>query len=480
MELDFDIQLHSREFPCDDLQVFRVAGREAISQLFFFDVDVVCRQGAEMPEGVGPGAIVSLQLLRQGEVDRVFHAMIETVERRYECDGDRESYRLRLGPRARRLSLVSTQSIAMNSTVPQIIARKLELVGLGAESVHMRLLGDYPTEEFVVQYGESDLDFISRRAEHLGISFFFDHDDEDRIVFVDHAAAFLRLPRAEPLPFSRNVGAFDSVSELARVDTLTPSTFVMHDYNYRTPETVLIGRAQIEGEGGGVVEYGAHFKSPEAGAALAQIRADEARGRQRSYRGKSTVTRLAAGFRVVVEGRGNLAERELLLTAVDHRAEIPLSGDHGASSYENRFEACDTEHTYRPPRVTKKPLVPSIVTAVVQVGAAGQSGTTAELDAEGRYTVVFHFDPALGDPALKASRPVRMMQPFGGTGHGMHFPLRPGTEVIIGFTNGDPDRPMLLGAVPNAITRSPVTNVEPTRSRIVTKRGVLFEINERD
>lgn len=75
----------------------------------------------------------------------------------------------------------------MDLTVQEIIQQKLELVGLGAEDIESRLLATYPKLEFGVQYKESDLAFISRLAEHVGISFFFVHDEErDKMVFADH------------------------------------------------------------------------------------------------------------------------------------------------------------------------------------------------------------------------------------------------------------------------------------------------------
>src|SRR5262249_47405744 len=71
----------------------------------------------------------------------------------------------------------------------------------------------------------------------------------------------------------------------------------------------------------------------------------------------------------------------------------------------------------------------------------------------------------------KASTWVRMLQPHGGGVEGFHFPLRAGTEVMCTFLGGDPDRPVIAGVAPNALTPSPVTagnntkNVIPTRGR---------------
>ena len=91
----------------------------------------------------------------------------------------------------------------------------------------------------------------------------------------------------------------------------------------------------------------------------------------------------------------------------------------------------------------------------------------AQLDEHGRYLVRFAFDESdLGDG--KASTRVRMMQPHGGGVEGWHFPLRKGTEVLFTFLGGDPDRPVIAGVVPNALTPSPVTKGNQTRNVIQT------------
>ena len=67
------------------------------------------------------------------------------------------------------------------------------------------------------------------------------------------------------------------------------------------------------------------------------------------------------------------------------------------------------------------------------------------------------------------------MQPFAGPSQGMHFPLRPGTEVLVAFVDGDLDRPVIVGAVPNEITPSPVTSKDAHMHRIASHHGLLIE-----
>src|SRR5436853_620536 len=86
----------------------------------------------------------------------------------------------------------------IESAVPEPIAQKLGNVGLKGSATVQRLLGSYGKRPMIAQFKESDLSFVSRLCEHLGIFFFFEHgDDGDQIVFGDYNGACRPVPGAE-------------------------------------------------------------------------------------------------------------------------------------------------------------------------------------------------------------------------------------------------------------------------------------------
>ena len=97
-----------------------------------------------------------------------------------------------------------------------------------------------------------------------------------------------------------------------------------------------------------------------------------------------------------------------------------------------------------------------------KVDASG-SGQYAEIDEQGRYKLKLPFDRSESKGG-KASRWVRMAQPYAGSDYGMHFPLHKDIEVLLTFIDGDPDRPIIAGSVPNPETGSPVTAQNLTKS----------------
>ena len=108
--------------------------------------------------------------------------------------------------------------------------------------------------------------------------------------------------------------------------------------------------------------------------------------------------------------------------------------------------------------------------------APGSDGTRPWIDERGRYRIRILFDTA--DSHGQASHPMRMAQAHSGPGYGVHFPLRPGAEVLLAFIDGDVDRPIVVGSVPNEVTQSPVKNEHALHHRIRTASGVELEIED--
>jgi type VI secretion system secreted protein VgrG len=473
--------LESDVFPADRLAVRRVEGREGISELFSFDVVLVEKERFESGAPIDPdemiGARVRIRLLDHEEnLVRTVSGVVSSARLRLDDDlRDQRVYELRVVPRAHRLGLVTTQEIFMGMSVPEIIQAKFERIGLG-DAISLRLAADYPKREFVVQYKETDLAFVSRLAEHLGVSFLFEQGDEhETIVFTDHQSGFLSFGRDE---IEVRIHAHErSVFELAMSSRAVPSFYAVQDYNYRHPLLDIGGSCDLDqGTGGGVIEYGTHHKTPDEARALAAIRAEESLAGRRVFDGKSTVGGFTAGAHLRFDEMPFGKQRELLLTEVRHRF-VHVRGEDGGAGhfqYENEFRAVPSDRTYRPRRATPRPRIDGVVSGVIEVGPDGEVGAEAKLDDQGRYTVQFHFDTA--EPgAQRPSRPVRMAQPFAGPEQGMHFPLRPGTEVIIAFIDGDPDRPVIVGALPNPVTPSRVVAADAHMHRIRSRHGLVVE-----
>lgn len=471
-----DIQLESTSFPTDRLRIRALDGREAISELFSFEVQIVSLD----PDGPAPtemlGADVTLVFVLRGNEIRRIHGMIAQIDDHMSRLTDHRSYVAHIVPRAHRLTLIETQDLFIQMSVPDIIQKKLDLVGILGDS-ELRLQGEYPKRELVIQYQESDLAYLSRLTEHLGISYFFEQDGgADRIIFTDHPAGFRLNPTIEDIQF-RPRGEERDVFELTSRHRVVPSVYVIRDWNYRTPMVDLTAEHELtEAYPGGIVEQGAHHKTPAEGKTLARIRSEERQAQQHYYVGKTDIAALTAGARNILVGHPEIDSLELLMVEVQHHARITVAGVSGSNDrpvYQNTFRATEARRAYRTPRRTPKPKMAGLYTGILEAGPGG-SAQVAQMDSEGRYTVRFLFDtnPPGEQPG---SRPVRMIQHHVGENYGTHFPLKPGVEVLIGFVNGDPDRPVIVGAVPNPLKPTPVTGKNPAVHRTRTGSGITVD-----
>ena len=257
---DLTVHLEAEDFAADSLQVHILQGRERISELFSFEVEVVCSEPGGLDiEEIG-GASVAIVFERSSGETRRIHGMVAEVCDLLNTEDEYGVYRLQIVPRAWRLNMVETLDVYLDMSIPEIIERKLSLVGLTDDGIdyEKRLLESYPTREFVVQYRETDLQFVGRLAEHLGISYVFEHSKQcDTIVFLDEKGGF--RPDVGGVQY-RGRGERIDLFELQRRQRLVPSTYVARDYNYRTPSLEIEAQHALERSyAGGVVEYGAHI-----------------------------------------------------------------------------------------------------------------------------------------------------------------------------------------------------------------------------
>ena len=265
-----------------------------------------------------------------------------------------------------------------------------------------------------------------------------------------------------------------------------PEKVLLKDYNYRRPSLEITGTATVDQDGEGTVYfYHEHFRTGEEGNRLATIRAEGIICKGEEYLGESSVPSLVPGYTFTLADhyRKGFNQKYLIAEVVhegDQTSLLPVAATaeshKGNAFYGNTFVAIPAATQFRPQVVTVKPTVSGIVAA--RVDAAG-SGQYAELDDMGRYKVIIPFDLS-GRRDGKASAWVRMAQSYAGSGFGTHYPLHKGTEVLLTFVNGDPDRPVIVGAAPNPATQSPVTSGNQTQNVTKTKGGNEITLEDRD
>jgi type VI secretion system secreted protein VgrG len=463
-------------------QVLAAKGREALGELYECEVFVEIDGAHELGDETELGADIALVIVAdsgpgRAVSSRTVHGVIGALRERHDERAQRRHLWITIAPRISQLARVETQDVYLDLSVAGVVRQKLTLHGFEEQKdFELRLSREPAPRELVVQYGESDLAFVMRLCEHLGFTLFFEHgESQERLVVTDHGPGLHRARLEEPLSYRSGgeaLGVFDAQVERRPI----PSGYYVQDYNYRTPMLLPLGDHELAGEAaGGIVEFGSHVKTPDEAAQLARVRAEERASRKTTFSASTTNLEPAAGMTIRIDGCPLLGDiDELLVVRVAFEVDLRADATSDSAGYRARFDAIDAKTPFRPARVTPRPRMPGVVTGVVQPGPGGARGGVARLTDDGRYVVQLHFDTADRE-GVRASHPIRMAQPFGGHGNGMHFPLVPGTEVLVAFTNGDPDRPIIVGALPNPLSPASVVAADGEQNRIRTKDGITIE-----
>ncbi|MFO0619122.1 MAG: type VI secretion system tip protein TssI/VgrG [Polyangiaceae bacterium] len=404
----------------------------------------------------------------------------------------RRVYSFAVAPRLGALALGQRSRVFTRTRFPDILLQVLRESGIEGDAVELRLTRDYPTEEHVCQYRESDLAFLSRWIEREGIYYFFEHDaGGERAVFVDDRSAHEGSATRAPIRFRASASEARAPEgfHAARTELQSlPTRVVVTDHDYQRPGLSLVGSARARHRGHGDVSlYGARAFTPAEAAHVARVRAEALFAEARQVEFEGSERRVQPGFLFDLDESSGAERSDLLgawLALEVEREAAPIAGvgaiawpsraRSGVSgAYRARVRALAASVQHRTPHRTPWPRIAGFESATVD-GPADSS--YAQIDAHGRYAIRLHFDEARAAGA--SSTWVRMAQPHGGGAEGMHFPLRRGTEVLVHFQDGDPDRPVIGGVLPNADTPSPVTAMNATRNVLQTGGATRLEIED--
>jgi len=381
------------------------------------------------------------------------------------------SYYIRIVPRLWLLTQRQNYRIYQHLSIPDITDKLLGEWGLSAAWKIDR--GSYPKLEYKVQYGENDFAFLSRLWEEAGIAFTFPEDESGKTIALGDKL------QEGPVREGPAIHAVDNPSKSSEKEFVTrvrlahevrPGAHTIRDYDFRRPSFPLYGDGPKAGAPEDRYEqyvYQPHgfLVEPSKGGDT-PVADDKGIARHEQKAGKDRAARALVAERtgkVQVSFETNVVDlypgqrfsidhhphaeldsgKKLLVT--DFSIEATPGGEwHMAGS------AVFSEVPYRPPFRTSKPMINSVQTATV-VGPGGQEIHTDEF---GRVRVQFPWDRE-GKNDDGSSCWIRVSQGWAGTGYGMMVIPRIGHEVLIGFLNGDPDAPIVVGRVYNATERVP-------------------------
>ena len=442
-------------------------GVEGLHQLFDFQIDLVCTDAA-----VDTGALLAapcrFEVVRDGDAEpAVFSGYPAAVEQRGFFNGY-AYYAVRLRPTFWKLSQIRQSAIFLGKKLEDVLRELMSSQPFFSFPHEFRLTAqDYPAPEFAMQYQETLHDYMCWRMEEQGAYFYFEEKDgTDKVIFADAPQSHSTddIPRLSYSPASGLEGDMreEVIVSFALTQTPLPRRVVLRSYDWRNPNKPVVGMADVDGNGLGDVYLSNEYVDNDNEAnRLAAIRAEELRCRGRLFHGASSAPVLRPGRIFRLDGHySDPFNRDYLITEVTHEGRqdaflslglgIPLREPGERLYYRNTFTCMEADVPYRPARTAPRSRIPGVLRAFV---AGDSSGARAEMDGYGRYKLTFPFDIS-GRTGGNASCWIRRAQPQVGKDSGLGLPLLPGTEVLVSFVDGNPDLPVIGGALANGETGS--------------------------
>jgi len=423
---------------------------EQISGLFSFKVQVV----SERPR-IDPNSLLALPvcmiLRRPNQPTRYFNGVVSSFSAVGTSFRGLYGYHAEVVPQLWLLGQIEDCRVFQNKSALDIVEDVLASAGVTA--YELRVYGERPVREYTVQYNETDLAFVSRLLQEDGYFFFFEHNaDAHTLVIADANPAFHPIERPEIYVGSAQDTATDALSDWRSGTDLTHGMTELQDYDPAAPSKQLDATQNTTLKASGaarrsVYHWPAHtFQPPQVSRrARLRIEADEAAASLFGGGGNHEGFYPGGKFQLVKDPYAGSDGQEYVLHSVAHTAtdESWIAGG-AVPSYKNSFTCLPTTVPWRDRVTIERPRMDGVYSGLV-IGVPGEEIYT---DSQGRVKVWLRFDHH-HDATPEGSIWVRVSQPWAGNGWGWQYLPRVGTEVVVAFMDGDPDRPIVIGGVYN-------------------------------
>ena len=434
-------------------------GDERLSGLFQFTLEMVSEDNAIDFQSI-VGKPITITLTLGNDVEHHLNGIVGRFVQE-ETNLRLTRYFADIHPWLWLLTKTSDCRIFQNKSTPEILEQIFS--DLGFTDFRDDLKKTYDKREYCVQYNETAFNFVSRLMEEDGIFYYFEHSsDKHTLVLGDDADAHKTCPGLESTPVYFRHSLVDHTQDLAVTrclveEQVVSGSFAHDDFNFETPNTDLKVESQSDKPDLRVYEYPGGFLKKDGGEKRADLRLDALEQPKKMIRGDGFVRAFVAGHKFELKDHYRAdVNQTYVLQSVSHAAT--------QETYTNSFTAFPADTPFRPPRQAAKPRIAGTQTAIV-VGKAGEEIWT---DKYGRVKVQFHWDQ-LGTNDENSSCWIRVDYGWAGKQWGGIFLPRIGQEVIVSYLEGDPDCPLITGAVYNSEQVVPYTLPdEQTKSTIKT------------
>ncbi|NOY76015.1 MAG: type VI secretion system tip protein VgrG [Kiritimatiellaeota bacterium] len=365
-----------------------------------------------------------------------------------------------------------------------------------------KLSASYKKLACCVQYQESDFDFVSRLMQSEGISYYFTHQQGSHtMVLIEKNSDFQTHSKNIDYDYSNiNAGVYSFTQNERLIPYSTDTYPKSRDFSYRLMDNSHNGDlGDVSGDPNAIYNVyadSARFldKKEEMDARLTsfkQFLRERSVVEKYDWSGNTHWIDVDSGMKFVMNKFpvGGAPGVNILVcqtsTTSSCRYDLDGPGMQPIEDYENifdmRFQAMDSNKTFRPAMNTSKPKVYGLQTGII-ITNTGDAKNVTESDEFARVKVKPHWGDSTatnGDEFCWA----RVARDRANNGHGLFSLPRVGEEVVVSFVNGDLEEPLVVGSVYNSHCKPPMaisstSNNQPDmllRSRQVSKNNTWNE-----
>ena len=434
----------------DVLLAERVELAEGINALFEFRIDVRSKRMDIRPAEI-VGHLVDVQLaLDAGGGRRTWNGLVTEMREAPRAMRGLRRYTLVVRPQLWLMSQKRDCRIWQDQDSLDVLRTLMGEHRFPPAQTHV--VNPVPPQPYSVQWNETDLDYLRRRLEEDGLFFWHDHAPGRHTLRVGDNPVAYASPEDPDIRFSLGSTDRNAITEWGKTYLYTPGLRAGADWNFQSPGQVPIAATQSvvelpRNDAYELYEYPARISTTAEASRATRLRMQATEFDHERVEGASTVRTLAPAQRFQpfdLTDPDPPFEMHVMAGIVHVLTDRTFEPGSDAPDYACRFAALPARLPATPHRLTPRPRLDGTQTAIV----AGPPGEEIHTDGFGRVRLWFPWDRRARKDGTDTCW-VRVIQNWGGAGWGGQVIPRVDMEAMVTFLDGDPDRPVVVGLVPN-------------------------------
>ncbi len=446
---------------------------EGLSQLFSYHLTIQTRTGR--PDGkTWIGQPIAFAVMGAMNAVRMCAGQVRSFEVQYQnklyCD-----FTVEVVPALFTTQLSRNSRIFQKMDVLQVIKQVLK--DYPNVIVEDKCKGSYPKRDYLLQYRETDFDFVSRLMEEEGIYYYFKYADgagryKHKLILANDVSSYFDGTPPKMSYQRSDVGL--TIQQIATNYSSLTAKRTTRAYDYLVPPKNL----QVEtpskipwaDKGTEKYDYPGWYLDAGEGKRQGALFMEEQEAWSVVLHGSTNYPDVVSGgVHEIADDQLTPSHKKVVIISTHHSIADPSAATGEPSWHQCSFTAMPSDIAFRPRRTLPHPVIPGTQRAVV----VGPKGNEIYTDEHGRIKVQFMWDRE-GKKDENSTCWIRMMQQWAGPGYGAQWIPRIGHEVLVSFLEGDPDQPVVVGSLYNGANKVPFElNGRETQSgwRTVSSKG---------